>query len=54
MLTLINAFPMKVAPKKVAKGIKKWPQVKPAKSNNGFGIEAASKTTMKACFFKCL
>lgn len=31
------AFPINVAPKKVEKGTKKWPQVIPAKSNRGFG-----------------
>jgi hypothetical protein len=50
--TLIIAFPMNVAPKKVANGIKKCPHVKPAKSNNGFGIDAKSNTTINACFFK--
>lgn len=54
MLTLIIALPIKVAPKNVANGIKKWPQVSPAKSNNGLGIDAANKTTINACFFKCL
>jgi hypothetical protein len=36
--TLTIAFPMNVAPKNIWNGIKKWPQVNPAKSNNGFGI----------------
>jgi hypothetical protein len=39
-LALINALPIKVAPKKVSNGILKCPHVIPAKSNNGFGIEA--------------
>ena len=34
----ITAFPINVAPKNVQNGTKKWPQVIPAKSNNGFGI----------------
>jgi len=38
METLTIAFPINVAPKKTPKGIKKCPQVKPAKSNRGFGI----------------
>ena len=40
---LITAFPIKVAPKNVQNGTKKWPQVIPARSNNGFGIEAAAR-----------
>lgn len=38
MCILITAFPIKVAPKKVQKGTRKWPQVIPARSNRGFGI----------------
>jgi hypothetical protein len=38
MLTLIIAFPIKVAPKNVLNGIPKCPHVIPAKSNKGFGI----------------
>ena len=34
---LITALPMSVAPKKVQKGTRQWPQVIPAKSNRGFG-----------------
>merc|ERR1711993_34634 len=37
------AFPINVAPKNVQKGTKKWPHVIPAKSNNGFGMEAHAK-----------
>jgi hypothetical protein len=36
--TFMIAFPMKVAPKKTLNGIKKWPHVRPAKSNKGLGI----------------
>ncbi len=36
--TFIIALPMKVAEKKVEKGIKKCPQVIPARSNKGLGI----------------
>jgi hypothetical protein len=36
--TLKIAFPMKAAPKKTPKGIRKCPQRKPARSNRGFGI----------------
>ena len=32
------AFPIAVAVKNIPNGIRKWPQVIPAKSNNGFGI----------------
>ncbi len=45
------AFPIDVAEKNVMNGIKKCPQVMPAKSNNGLGIEAQSKTVMNACFW---
>jgi hypothetical protein len=38
MDALTIALPMNVAPKNVANGTKKCPQVIPAKSNNGFGI----------------
>jgi len=31
-------LPKAVAPKNKEKGIKKWPQVSPAKSNKGLGI----------------
>jgi hypothetical protein len=48
--TLITAFPIRVAPKKVANEIRKCPQVSPARSKRGLGIEAKSSTTMKACF----
>lgn len=34
---LIIAFPMRVAPKNVEKGMRKWPQVMPARSNRGLG-----------------
>jgi len=38
MWTFTIAFPMKVAKKNVVKGIRKCPQVMPARSNKGFGI----------------
>lgn len=38
MDTLIIDFPIHVAPKKTPNGIKKWPQVSPARSNSGLGI----------------
>ena len=38
MCILITAFPMRVAPKNVQKGTRKWPQVMPARSNSGFGM----------------
>jgi hypothetical protein len=36
--TLMIAFPTNVEMKKTLNGIKKWPQVIPAKSKSGFGI----------------
>ena len=50
MLTLIKDLPITVAKKKVLKSISKYPQVKPAKSNNGFGIEAINNTVIKEYF----
>lgn len=38
MCIFTMAFPIKVAPKKVQKGTRKWPQVIPARSNRGLGI----------------
>jgi len=52
--TFIIDLPMKVAPKNTPKGIRKWPQVSPAKSNRGLGIEAHRVTAKKAFFFKVL
>lgn len=45
------AFPMKVAVKNVLKGILKCPQVIPAKSNKGLGIEAQAKIVPKPYFY---
>jgi len=45
---------MKVAVKNTANGICKWPHVSPAKSNKGFGIEAAKVTVKKAFFLTYL
>jgi hypothetical protein len=47
---LIIAFPIKVAEKKIEKGIWKWPQVIPARSNRGLGMEAHNNTVKKAYF----
>lgn len=54
-------MPIKVAPKNVEKGIKKWPQEIPAISNNGLGIlykykvtDAQIKTVKNAYFYKLL
>ena len=47
-------MPIKVAPKNVEKGIKKWPQVIPARSKSGLGIEAIKNTVTKAYFYKFL
>ena len=52
--TFIIDFPIAVAVKKVVNGIKKWPQVIPAKSNKGLGIDAHNSTVMNACFYKLL
>lgn len=38
MCILMMAFPIRVAPKKVQKGTRKWPQVIPARSKRGLGI----------------
>lgn len=46
----MKALPITVAPKNVQKEIKKCPQVIPAKSNNGLGIEAHNITVKKAFF----
>ena len=45
------AFPMKVAVKNVLKGIRKWPQVMPARSKSGLGIEAHAKIVAKPYFY---
>lgn len=42
---------MKVAVKKVLKGILKWPQVMPAKSNKGLGMDAHAKMVPKPYFY---
>lgn len=66
--TLIIAFPMKVAPKNILKGIKNYPHINPAKSKSGFGIyknmflllirfiftEAQRRTTINACYLRVL
>ena len=44
------AFPIKVAPKNVLKGIRKCPLVIPAKSKSGFGIEAQAKIAQNPYF----
>lgn len=45
------ALPMKVAEKKVLKGIRKCPQVIPARSNKGFGMEAHTKIVQNPYFY---
>lgn len=45
------AFPMKVAEKKVLKGILKCPQVIPAKSNKGLGIDAHARMVKNPYFY---
>lgn len=47
-------FPIAVAPKKTRKGIPKCPQVIPAKSNKGLGIEAQINTVKNPYFYKLL
>lgn len=44
ILTLISALPMKVAPKNCQKGIWKWPQQMPHRSNAAFGHAACRST----------
>ena len=44
---LMMALPMSVAPKNVQKGMRKWPQVIPARSNRGLGICNREKKTEK-------
>jgi hypothetical protein len=41
---------MKVGIKNFLNGIRKWPHVIPAKSNNGFGIEAHNKIVINPYF----
>lgn len=48
---LTQALPRNVAPKKVANGTRKCPHVIPAKSNNGFGMEANRRIPKKPSFF---
>uniref|UniRef100_A0A6B0UHT9 Putative secreted protein n=1 Tax=Ixodes ricinus TaxID=34613 RepID=A0A6B0UHT9_IXORI len=43
MCILMMALPIRVAPKKVQKGTRKWPHVMPARSNSGFGIDAQAR-----------
>lgn len=44
------ALPIKVGTKNFLKGILKCPQVIPAKSNKGFGMEAHNKMVMNPYF----
>jgi hypothetical protein len=45
-------LPIKVAVKNFLNDILKCPHVMPAKSNNGFGIEAQSKIVIKPYFWR--
>jgi len=54
MCTFIIDFPMAVAVKNVRKEIPKLPQVIPAKSNRGFGIEAQRRIAINPYFYKLL
>jgi hypothetical protein len=42
---------MNVGMKNFLNGILKWPQVIPAKSNNGFGIDALNKIVINPYFY---
>lgn len=48
--TLIIDLPINVGIKNFLKGILKWPQVIPAKSNKGLGIEALTKIVANPYF----
>jgi len=50
MLIFIKLLPMAVAIKNIQKFIWRWPQVNPAKSNKGLGIEANNMTVMNEWF----
>ena len=50
--TLIIALPIKVAVKNFLNGIRKCPQVIPAKSNNGLGIDAQRRIVAKPYFWR--
>jgi len=45
------AFPIKVAVKNVLKGMRKCPQVIPAKSKRGLGIDAQDRMVQKPYFY---
>ncbi len=45
------ALPINVALKNVLKGMRKCPLVIPARSNNGFGIEAQAKIAQNPYFY---
>ena len=47
--TLLIAFPIRVGMKKVRKGIWKWPHIRPARSNRGFGICEEKKFVIACC-----
>jgi hypothetical protein len=42
---------MKVAEKKVLKGMRKWPLAMPAKSKRGLGMEAPAKIAQNPYFY---
>lgn len=50
MCTFMIAFPMKVAEKKVLKGMRKCPLVMPARSKRGLGMEAQAKMAQNPYF----
>jgi hypothetical protein len=47
-------LPIAVAEKNVAKGMRKCPQVIPAKSKRGLGMLAQRSTVMNACLCSCV
>ena len=52
METLLTPFPMSVGTKKVMKGICRCPHIRPARSNNGFGICTAYAWAAKGATYR--
>lgn len=48
--TFMMAFPINVGTKNFLKGIRKWPQVIPAKSKSGFGMDAQRRMVINPYF----
>lgn len=49
---MMMLFPIAVAVKNIVKGIRKCPQVMPARSKRGLGILALKRTVKNACFWR--